>query len=445
MFLDSSEDENSQRRQKFKAGPTTAASTLPYQPIQISHPTKMAAYQREHFATYSKPLRTSQTNTSIEKLTSRQATVHVFRPTLKSTQLNRGTFSEGNSIAPASDFLQKTNSQESRNFVLEGRNHKHNGRIKAVANSDKENSFLLNFLRNNSNFMYGNQDNISVNHITVAPTIKDRIAMYPLTTEDRAKEQNGGHNSDDQLHTILANGFVNSKPDIDKQNRLDDLVSLETEEENDVEISQKSTILNSTTKDSMNSYLDHPDETMFGRGNSNLTQACELQEDKSENLDYTNFNSCNRTIPSLDNRDEVLIDHSQEQNKELQTRNEENNTVTKKTNETNYFFVTPLLSQLAANHKIMDSNDPTCTYSDILRNVTLRGNLRSGKFTDRGHMDNIKQCAKLCCMLKGCDLAFMLFNTCFTVECLNAQLCEPVPAKSIVDTPTLCYILVKTA
>ena len=102
-----------------------------------------------------------------------------------------------------------------------------------------------------------------------------------------------------------------------------------------------------------------------------------------------------------------------------------------------------LISAPAANKQ--QGDDPSCTFSEVLHNATLRGNLQSGKFSDRGEMDDIRQCVRLCCMLKGCDLAFMLKQKCFTVQCRSKYLCEPVQAKSVTFSPMLCYILVKSA
>ena len=85
-------------------------------------------------------------------------------------------------------------------------------------------------------------------------------------------------------------------------------------------------------------------------------------------------------------------------------------------------------------------DDPSCRKSDVLRNVTLKGGLHSGNFKDRGQMEDIKQCVRLCCLLQKCDLAFMLSNTCFSVECVSDALCEAVPARSNVFSPTICYV-----
>lgn len=89
--------------------------------------------------------------------------------------------------------------------------------------------------------------------------------------------------------------------------------------------------------------------------------------------------------------------------------------------------------------------DPGCTNSEVFHNVTLRGGVHSGKFKDRGEMEDINQCVKLCCLLERCDLAFMLRNTCFSVECYNETLCDAVPARSSIFSPTICYVYVKIA
>lgn len=86
------------------------------------------------------------------------------------------------------------------------------------------------------------------------------------------------------------------------------------------------------------------------------------------------------------------------------------------------------------------NSDPTCFRSKIFYNVTLRGGYDSGKFRDRGKMKDVIECATLCCHLNKCDLVMMLLNRCFSVDCKNSNLCESVPAKSPIFTPTICYV-----
>lgn len=89
--------------------------------------------------------------------------------------------------------------------------------------------------------------------------------------------------------------------------------------------------------------------------------------------------------------------------------------------------------------------DSGCTNSEIMRNVTLRGGISSGKFKDRGWMEDFRLCIKICCLTKLCDLAFMLRNNCFTVECKSEELCEAVPVKTSAEKPPfLAYIYARS-
>ena len=89
--------------------------------------------------------------------------------------------------------------------------------------------------------------------------------------------------------------------------------------------------------------------------------------------------------------------------------------------------------------------DLGCTNSEIMRNVTLRGGITAGRFRDRGEMADFRQCIKICCLSKQCDLAFMLRNNCFTVECKSWELCEAVPVKTSAEKPPyLAYIYARS-
>ena len=122
-------------------------------------------------------------------------------------------------------------------------------------------------------------------------------------------------------------------------------------------------------------------------------------------------------------------------------RNNENNTLNTLQNKIENITS---LAKLKATLISVDG-DPSCTRSEILTNVTLKNGLHSGKFKDRGSMEDINQCVKICCLLDKCDLAFMLQNTCFSVECHNRLSCDAVTAKSSIYSPTICYVYVKSA
>lgn len=89
--------------------------------------------------------------------------------------------------------------------------------------------------------------------------------------------------------------------------------------------------------------------------------------------------------------------------------------------------------------------DPGCTNSEIIQNMTLRGGIGAGRFKDRGKMDDFRQCIKICCIAKRCDLAFMLRNNCFSVECVNEELCEAIPVRKMSKhPPVLSYIYARS-
>ena len=81
-----------------------------------------------------------------------------------------------------------------------------------------------------------------------------------------------------------------------------------------------------------------------------------------------------------------------------------------------------------------------CETSVIEKNVTLRGGIKSGQFTDQGTAENMQRCIELCCSRGNCSVAFMLLNRCFSVSCYNDTLCTSIPARSLVFRPQLAFI-----
>ena len=81
-----------------------------------------------------------------------------------------------------------------------------------------------------------------------------------------------------------------------------------------------------------------------------------------------------------------------------------------------------------------------CETSVIEKNVTLRGGIKSGQFTDQGTVESMQRCVELCCSRGNCSVAFMLLNRCFSVSCYNNTLCTSIPARSLVFQPQLAFI-----
>lgn len=71
---------------------------------------------------------------------------------------------------------------------------------------------------------------------------------------------------------------------------------------------------------------------------------------------------------------------------------------------------------------------PTCSHSDVYHHVTLKGGLKAGTFRKLAEISNIGECAKKCCARQKCDVAIMMSDTCFGLQCNSTELCETKPA-----------------
>uniref|UniRef100_A0A7M6DP15 MANSC domain-containing protein n=1 Tax=Clytia hemisphaerica TaxID=252671 RepID=A0A7M6DP15_9CNID len=75
-----------------------------------------------------------------------------------------------------------------------------------------------------------------------------------------------------------------------------------------------------------------------------------------------------------------------------------------------------------------------------LVNVTLRSAINAGKFDDRGKVNSMDDCIKMCGQAGDCDVAFMLSSQCFTVHCFSEESCQNKPAFSDFYQPQLAYV-----
>ena len=69
-----------------------------------------------------------------------------------------------------------------------------------------------------------------------------------------------------------------------------------------------------------------------------------------------------------------------------------------------------------------------CNLTGPLYDVTLKGGFHAGTFTNRGTIQHIEECVYLCCQSSNCDLAFVIRNVCFNVQCNNAVGCSTTAA-----------------
>ena len=73
-------------------------------------------------------------------------------------------------------------------------------------------------------------------------------------------------------------------------------------------------------------------------------------------------------------------------------------------------------------------NKHSCKAGKVQRQTTLLHKLKSGTFTELGHMTDIEVCVLQCCESKHCELALFKNNFCYGITCYSAQHCKTVPA-----------------
>ena len=83
---------------------------------------------------------------------------------------------------------------------------------------------------------------------------------------------------------------------------------------------------------------------------------------------------------------------------------------------------------------------PGCIASLTEHNVTLRGGLHAGKFTDAGRVNGSYICTELCCKSDKCDVAFFAFHRCFLVKCFDEYLCTSTPSLLPNFNPTVVHV-----
>ncbi|XP_065055660.1 uncharacterized protein LOC135684164 isoform X2 [Rhopilema esculentum] len=87
-----------------------------------------------------------------------------------------------------------------------------------------------------------------------------------------------------------------------------------------------------------------------------------------------------------------------------------------------------------------EESKEVCKDSPITYNVTLKGGIHAGNFTNQGEGLTARECIGKCCEKKSCDLAFMFADLCYSVECKNEQDCQAVVAKPSRLDPKISFV-----
>lgn len=78
-------------------------------------------------------------------------------------------------------------------------------------------------------------------------------------------------------------------------------------------------------------------------------------------------------------------------------------------------------------HPDLHNSQSACPHSHVDYNVGLKHGLKTGHFVYIGELLDLKACLKICCHDPVCDIAFMLDQSCYTVNCGNESVCKSVP------------------
>ena len=102
----------------------------------------------------------------------------------------------------------------------------------------------------------------------------------------------------------------------------------------------------------------------------------------------------------------------------------------KATNSTRQFYSSGLQevnSTVYEKYPVLRKSNNVCPHSPIQHNVGLRHGLKTGKFSYIGELFDVEKCLDECCHEPDCDIAFMLDQSCYTVNCTNESVCRSVP------------------
>ncbi len=85
------------------------------------------------------------------------------------------------------------------------------------------------------------------------------------------------------------------------------------------------------------------------------------------------------------------------------------------------------INMVAESDTSYDSDNLECRTGAVHHNASLRGRVRAGLFIPTGYAKDPIECGKRCCDEAKCDMALVVNNECYIVECFHWTLCQVVP------------------
>lgn len=65
--------------------------------------------------------------------------------------------------------------------------------------------------------------------------------------------------------------------------------------------------------------------------------------------------------------------------------------------------------------------DFMCKFGDVYWNRDFVGGLGVGNFIDKGVVNIIEDCMKMCCVVKDCFVVYMVESNCFVISCKERE------------------------
>ena len=91
-------------------------------------------------------------------------------------------------------------------------------------------------------------------------------------------------------------------------------------------------------------------------------------------------------------------------------------------------------------HPTLPITDSPCKLGDVYRNRDLIGGLGAGNFTDKGLVDTIEDCMRICCAVKHCSVAYMVERNCFTIRCNEKEQCKTFVKSPEENSPVIGFV-----
>lgn len=81
-----------------------------------------------------------------------------------------------------------------------------------------------------------------------------------------------------------------------------------------------------------------------------------------------------------------------------------------------------------------------CSQGLKINNVILNGGMGSGEVAQYKNVSDIDACAAKCCHSRGCNVAFVIHDVCYTIKCYSRDLCRTRPLEQKTFTSKVVYI-----